>query len=120
MTFGYAKRSPAAHTDSVTRQRRLIRAIPAALAVAGLAVPMVGSGFIGWSFVLGWLVVLLFIWWVEPLGAASRETRIGGGVAAIFLLALLGTVGGFYLVPSVVAWLLLVVTEPPRHGSLAG
>jgi hypothetical protein len=119
VTFAYAKRSPQRTPDSVTRHQRLTRAIPAALAAVGLAVPMVGSGFIGWPVVLVWLVVLLFIRWVEPLGAAPRETRIGGGIAAIFALALLGTVGGFYLVPSVVSWLILVLTKPARDGVLA-
>jgi hypothetical protein len=87
--------------------------------MVGLAIPMVGSGFIGWQFVVGWLVVLLVLWWVEPLSAAPREVRIGTGVAAIFVLALLGTLGGFYLVPSVVAWLILVLIEPARGGILA-
>ena len=97
--------------------RRLFRAVPAALAAVGLAVPMIGSGFIGWPFVLVWVAILSVLWWVEPLSAAPRETRIGVGVAAIFVLVLLGTVGGTYLVPAVVAWLLLVVTEPARHGA---
>jgi hypothetical protein len=69
---------------------------------------MVGSGFIGWPFVAGWLVLLLLLWWVRPLGGASRAARLGTGVAVVGLLALLGTLGGFYLVPSVIAWVVLV------------
>jgi len=77
------------------------------LAVIGLAAPMIGSGFIGWPFAVGWLVLLLLIWWVRPLDGADRTTRIGSGIGAVFLLAMPGTVGGFYLVPAVIAWLIL-------------
>lgn len=56
--------------------------LPWLLALIGLAVPMIGSGFIGWPFVLGWLVVIGVIWWVRPLGDADRTTRLGAGVLA--------------------------------------
>jgi hypothetical protein len=55
---------------------------------------MIGSGFIGWPFVVGWLVVLLLLWWIQPLSGTDRTTRIGSGIAAAFGLALLGTLGG--------------------------
>ena len=58
-----------------------------------------------------WLVLLLLIWWVRPLGGAGRAARLGTGVMVIGLLALLGTLGGFYLVPSVIAWVVLVASE---------
>jgi len=60
---------------------------------------------------VGWLVLLLLIWWVRPLGGAGRAARLGTGAMVIGLLALLGTLGGFYLVPSVIAWLVLVASE---------
>ena len=86
-----------------------VTAVPWLLAIAGLAVPMIGSGFIGWPFVVGWLVVLLFLWLSRPFAGADRSTRIGAGAGALFLLALLGTLGGFYLMPAVLAWLVLVL-----------
>jgi hypothetical protein len=88
-----------------------MRAVPAILALLGLAAPMIGSGFIGWTFVVGWLIVLSLLWWIQPLAGADRTTRLGAGVAGIFGLGLLGTVGGFYLVPALLAWLALVLTE---------
>jgi hypothetical protein len=93
----------------VTPTSALISALPWALAVAGLALPMIGSGFIGWPFAAVWLVVLLVLWWARPLAHADRATRVVGGLAAVFALALLGTFGGFYLVPAVIAWLALVI-----------
>ena len=72
---------------------------------------MIGSGFIGWPFVVGWLVLLLLVWWVRPLGGASRAARLGTGVLVIGLLALLSTLGGFFLIPAVIAWIVLVVSE---------
>ena len=95
----------------MTSRRRYLGSLPLVLAVVGLAVPMIGSGFIGWPFVVAWLVLLLLVWWVRPLGGASRTARLGTGVIVIGLLVLLGTVGGFYLVPAVIAWIVLVASE---------
>lgn len=91
--------------------RRYLWSLPWVLALTGLAIPMIGSGFIGWPFVVGWLALLLLVWWVRPLGGASRAARLGTGVLVIGLLALLGTLGGFYLVPAVIAWIVLVASE---------
>jgi hypothetical protein len=106
----------------MSSRRRYLWSVPWVLALVGLAVPMVGSGFIGWPFVVGWLVLLLFVWWVRPLGGASRATRLGTGVLVIGMLALLGTLGGFYLVPSVISWIALVASEhvPDTAGATLG
>lgn len=100
-------------------RHRYLWSLPWVLALVGLAVPMVGSGFIGWPFVAGWLVLLLLIWWVRPLGGAGRAARLGTGVMVIGLLALLGTFGGFYLVPSVIAWVVLVASERGPDAAVA-
>ena len=100
-----------AHTAGM-RSLRALWPLPWVLALVGLAVPMVGSGFIGWPFVVGWLVLLVLVWWVRPLGGAGRTERLGVGLLVVVALALLGTLGGFYLIPSVVVWLALVATEP--------
>jgi len=59
---------------------------------------------------VGWLVILLLVWWVRPLGGASGAARLGTGVLIIGLLALLGLLGGFCLVPAVIAWIVLVAS----------
>jgi hypothetical protein len=69
---------------------------------------MIGSGFIGWPFVIGWLVILLLLWWIRPLADADRASRMAGGIAALLSLALLSTFGGLYLMPAVIVWLVLV------------
>ncbi len=102
------------------KPNRVIWRVPWLVAMVGLAVPMIGSGFIGWPFVVGWLVLLLLFWWIQPLAASDRTTRIGSGIAAVFGLVLLGTLGGFYLVPAVLAWLILVlVCRRPEPNSAA-
>ncbi len=83
-------------------------ALPWVLALLGLAVPMIGSGLIGWPFVIGWLVLLLLLRWIRPLADADRTSQIVAGVGALLCLALLSTFGGLYLVPAVTVWLLLV------------
>ncbi len=82
--------------------------LPWALAVVGLALPMIGSGFIGWPFAVGWLVLLVLVWWLRPLAGLDRRGQIASGIAALLALGLLSTIGGFYLMPAVVGWLVLV------------
>ena len=82
--------------------------LPWILALVGLAVPMIGSGFIGWPFVIGWLVLILLLWWIRPLADADRTSRMVVGIGALLFLALLSTFGGFYLMPAVILWLVLV------------
>jgi hypothetical protein len=92
--------------------------LPWVLALVGLAVPMIGSGFIGWPFVVGWLVLLVLLWWIRPLADADRASQIVTGIGALLALALLSTFGGFYLMPAVIVWLILVARrhEPePRR-----
>jgi len=96
-------------------RRRALWSLPWVLALVFLAVPMVGGGLVGWPFVVGWLVLMLVTWWIRPLGGADRDARLAAGVFMVGALALLGTLGGFYLIPSVVAWLALVATEPEQR-----
>ena len=72
---------------------------------------MVGSGFIGWPFVVGWLVLLLLLWWVRPLGEADRTTRLVAGIGSVVALVLLSTLGGLYLIPAVIVWLVLAASR---------
>src|SRR5258707_4557242 len=92
-------------------RRRALWSLPWAVALVGLAVPMIGSGFIGWPFVVGWLMLMLGIWWVRPLGGADRTARLAVGVFVVGVLALLSTLGGVYLISAVLALLVLPATE---------
>jgi hypothetical protein len=97
----------------MNRRRRVLWSLPWVTALACLAVPLVGGGFAGWPFVVGWLVLMLAIWWVRPLGGADRTARLGVGAFVVPVLALLSTFGGFFLIPAVLVWMALVVSEPP-------
>lgn len=98
----------------MSRHRRVLWTLPWVLALVGLAVPMIGSGFIGWPLVVGWLGLMTAIWWVRPLGDADRPARLAVGLLVLVLLVGLATLGGLYLMPSVIAWLVLVATESPH------
>ena len=98
----------------MSRRRRALWSLPWVIAPVCLAVPLIGGGFAGWPFVVGWLVLMAVIWWVRPLGGADRTGRVAVGVFTVALLALLSTLGGFYLIPAVLVWLALVATELPR------
>jgi hypothetical protein len=98
----------------MNRRRRVLWSLPWVIAPAFLAVPLVGGGFAGWPFVVGWLVLIVVIWWVRPLGGADRTARLGVGVFVVAMLALVSTLGGFFLIPAVLVWMALVATEPPR------
>jgi hypothetical protein len=100
----------------MSRLRPNLSSLPWLIALAGLALPMIGSGFIGWPIVVGWLVLLLLVWWVRPIGGADRRARIVTGILAIGVLAVLATLGGLYLIPAVIAWLVLVATSPAQGG----
>jgi hypothetical protein len=94
--------------------RCVLWSLPWVIAPACLAVPLVGGGFAGWPFVIGWLVLMVVIWWVRPLGDVDRTARLGVGVFVVAMLALLSTFGGFFLIPAVLVWMALVATEPPH------
>ena len=57
-------------------RQRALSAAPWVVAGLGLAVPMVGSGFIGWPLVVGWIVLLVLVWRIRPFGNADRATRL--------------------------------------------
>lgn len=101
----------------MSHRRRVLWSLPWVIAPICLAVPLIGGGFAGFPFVVGWLVLMVVTWWVRPLGGADRTGRLAAGVFSVALLALLSTFGGFYLIPAMLVWMALVVTEPPRDTS---
>jgi Flp pilus assembly protein TadB len=89
-----------------------IRWLPCILALVGLAIPMIGSGFIGWPIVVVWLAILTAIWWLRPLAGADRRTRTALGFAAIPILIVTAFEGGWYLLPAAATWLVLEFVAP--------
>ena len=91
-----------------------IRWLPWILALVGLAIPMIGSGFIGWPIVVVWLAILAAIWWLRPLAGADRNMRRVLGFAAIPILILTAFEGGWYLLPAAGTWLVIELVAPPQ------
>ena len=94
-----------------------VRWLPWLLALVGLAIPMIGSGFIGWPFVVVWLAILAAIWWIRPLAGADRFTRRALGFAVVPILIVTAFEGGWYLLPAAVTWLVLEFVVPPPDPS---
>lgn len=96
----------------------LISAVPWLVALIGLAVPLVGGGGAGWIYVVGWLVVLVGIAPLKPMRFADRRDRIASAAITAGILVAPGLiVGGVYLVPAALAWLVIEITVPLRGGS---
>lgn len=96
----------------------LISAVPWLVALIGLAVPLVGGGGAGWIYVVGWLVVLVGIAVLKPMRLANRRDRISSAAITACVLVLPGLiVGGLYLVPAALAWLVIEIKVPLRGGS---
>lgn len=106
--------------------RLSVRAVPWLLALAGLAIPLVGSGFVVWLFTVAWLVALAVAWTVaraaRPL---PRDGQIVIAVALLPVLFVLAWEGGWWLIPADLAWLLIELADrrgprPPAQGRVAG
>jgi hypothetical protein len=84
-----------------------IRTVPWLLAGAGLGIPWLASGFAGWPYVLVWGILLVVPWIVTREQPASRRERMKLPAFLLPVLFLLGFVGGWYLIPADVAWMLI-------------
>jgi len=99
--------------------------IPWLLAIAGLLVPLVGSGFVVWPISAIWAVLLAGLWMFGRLPLTrgdriARGERILLGVAALPVLFLLAWEGGWYFLPAVLAWLAIQVARHDPGASAAG
>lgn len=84
------------------------RVLPWLLALVGLAIPLVGSGFMVWPLVALWLLVLAVIWLAgRAIGPRDRLLRVGFAVGFLPLLFLLAWEGGWWLIPADLAWLVI-------------
>jgi hypothetical protein len=90
-----------------------VRTVPWLLALAGLAIPLVGSGFMVWPFVAVWLVTLALLWiFGRPALPKRRPLRIALAVGTLPLLFVAAWEGGWWLIPANVAWLAIEVATP--------
>jgi hypothetical protein len=84
-----------------------IRTVPWLLAAAGLGVPLLAGGFAGWPYVLMWAILLIVPWIVTRDQSESRRERLVLPTFLLPVLLVLGFLGGWYLIPADVAWLLI-------------
>jgi hypothetical protein len=88
-----------------------IRTVPWLIAVAGLGVPLVAGGFAGWPYVVLWVILLVVPWIVTRQQPASRRERMRLPAFLLPVLFVLGFVGGWYLIPADVVWLLVEAND---------
>ena len=88
-----------------------IRIVPWLIAVAGLGIPLLAGGFAGWPYVVLWGILLSVPWIVTREQSASRRERMKLPAFLLPILFLLGFLGGLYLIPADVAWLLIEFTD---------
>ena len=77
--------------------------VPPAVAVVGIAMPLVGSNFAVWQLSLFWLLVVVVVVLAVNRAHPPRSIRVFAGLAALPVLLLLGWEGGWWLIPAVVA-----------------
>jgi hypothetical protein len=84
-----------------------IRTVPWLIAVASLGIPLLAGGFAGWPYVVLWAILLIVPWIVTREQPASRRERMKLPAFLLPVLLVLGFVGGWYLIPADVAWLVI-------------
>ena len=84
-----------------------IRAVPWLIAVAGLGIPLLAGGFAGWPYVVPWMIALVVPWIMTREQPASRRERLVAPTFLLPVLLALGFIGGWYLIPADVAWLMI-------------
>ncbi len=87
--------------------RRGIRTVPWLIAAASLGIPLLAGGFAGWPYVVLWGVLLSVPWIVTREQPASRRERMVLPAFLLPVLLVLGFIGGWYVIPADVAWLLI-------------
>jgi hypothetical protein len=92
-----------------------VRSVPWLLALLGLVIPLVGTGFVVWPVVTVWLVVLGFVWLFGRHLLVTRAQRIIAALVAVPVLFLLAFEGGWWLIPADLAWLVIEILDRPRE-----
>jgi hypothetical protein len=102
-----------------SRARFNIRWVPWLLALAGLAVPLIGMRFVVWLPSILWLIVLAAIWLLARVPVPrNRGARITMAVALLPVLFQAAWVGGWYLIPADLAWLAIEIAEGDSAGKV--
>ena len=92
--------------------RLTVRSIPWLLALAGLAVLLVASGFVIWRLIALWLAILALVWSLGRVGLArGRNLRVTLAVGLLPVLFLLAWEGGLWLIPADIAWLVIELAD---------
>jgi hypothetical protein len=84
-----------------------IRSAPWILAVVGLGLPLLAGGFSGWPYVVLWSMLLIVPWIVTRDQPANRRARMVLPAFLLPALFVLGILGGWYLIPADLTWLLI-------------
>jgi hypothetical protein len=92
-------------------------AVPWWLAIAGLLIALVASGFVTWPLVLLWSSVLALVWFAGGAMVPTRTARIVAGILLLPVLAwVLAFQGGWWLIPADLAWLAIEIADrDPRR-----
>jgi hypothetical protein len=93
-----------------------IGTVPWLLAAAGLGAPLLAGGFAGWPYVVLWGILLIVPWIVTRDQPESRRERLVAPMFLLPVLFVLGFIGGWYLIPADVAWLLIEFAD--KRGTL--
>ena len=108
----------ATHSPSMKVLRPIdMRAVPAALAAAGLAVPLAASHIAALPLAATCAAIACLAAWLLSRPSHDRDQlrRVVLGVALIPVLLLLGWEGGRWLLPADVAWVVIeIVDDDPR------
>jgi hypothetical protein len=98
-----------------------IRTVPWLIAVAGLGIPLLAGGFAGWwPYVVLWGILLSVPWIVTREQSANRRERMKLPAFLLPVLFLFGFIGGWYLIPADVAWLLVEFADRRGRDGLPG
>ena len=81
----------------------ILRAVPIALAILGIGVPLIGSEFTVWGLALVWAIVIASVIVGARLAKPSAPMRVFAGLVALTMLFLLAYEGGWWFIPAVLA-----------------
>jgi hypothetical protein len=81
----------------------ILGAVPIALAILGIGVPLIGSDFSVWGLALIWAIVIAFVIVGARLAKPTAPMRVFAGLVALTMLFLLAYEGGWWFIPAVLA-----------------
>lgn len=96
-----------------------IRILPWLVALAGLAIPLVASGFAIWVAIVAWLAALSLTFILTRRLTTTTPLRIGAAILLLPLLFVLGWEGGWWLIPADLTWLAIELGQGIRERTTA-